>query len=1116
MKILFNDHWEFAKTPLNSSLENIQQWSAVAIPHDWQIYQTENLYENGIGWYKKEFQLEADYENLFLQFDGIYMDSTIYVNGQLAGEWKYGYTTFQVDMTAFAHAGTNEIVVKVVYESPNSRWYSGAGIYRNVYLVKKQGQFLTWNGTYVTPIKESDTNWRVEIDTELTLETAATLKQELYDPEGELVGSLTQEVNTPEASGVLQIQSPKLWDIEQGNLYTLKTELLIDGKVLDQEEVRFGFRTIEMSPTGGFVLNGKRIKIQGACQHHDLGALGAAMNKTALKRQMDILREMGVNAIRTSHNMPAREVMELADEMGFLVQSESFDCWERPKTKYDYARFFHEWVAKDVANWVRRDRNCPSVIMWCIGNEVYDTHANAERGMELTTMLKNLVETHDPKGHAPVTLGSNYMPWPNTRKSADLLKLTGYNYGAKYYDEHHAMHPDWIIYGSETASTVQSRGIYKFPLSQSVLADDDEQCSSLGNSSTSWGAKSVEACILSDPDYSLGQFIWTGTDYIGEPTPYHTKNSYFGAIDTAGFPKDAFYMYKGEWTNYQEAPFVHIFPYWDFSPSQTIDIRVASNAPKVELFFNGDSLGTFTKTSTQLVGNWQLPYEPGTLKAVAYDNMGNAIAEAVQSTFGDAAKITLKADKMELFANGEDMVFVEIGAEDADGNPVANANNRVEVTVTGAGRLVGLDNGDSTDFEAYKGTTRRLFSGKLLAMIASKDMDGPVHITVKSPELPTANLQLQALASNVPTGASTVWTENIQTDFPQEIPIRKIELISEKGTKLDENLQSVEVYSQLLPLNATYQDITWRVTDKAGIDSNIVELVQLAPDRVKLTALGDGTFYLRCMAKNGAEKVRLISQLDFTITGLGEAFLDPYGFIAGGLYSVSNIELTNGNDRGVATDRELVSHVGFEKVDFGEVGADTITLPLFSLMPEPFDFEVWEGMPGEGEKLATLHYDLGSQWNTYREKMYTLPRRLKGITTLSFVFTHKVHIKGFSFQKIEKAYEQISAKNYDYLSGDTFTVGADAIEGIGNNVSLKFENLNFSAGASKLQICGRTPLPKNSIRIQIGESNQLVEFEQSDAYDVQEFELEPISGQQDVTFIFLPGCQFDFKWFKFM
>lgn len=301
------------------------------------------------------------------------------------------------------------------------------------------------------------------------------------------------------------------------------------------------------------------MKLHGSCEHHDNGCLGAVSNRAAILRRFRKLREMGVNAIRTSHNMPAQEFMELADEFGMLILSEGFDMWERSKTDYDYARFFDEWVEKDVASWVRRDRNHPSIIGWSIGNEIFDTHAD-ERGQEVTSLLRRLVKLHDPQGNGYVTFGSNYMQWENGQKCADILKLAGYNYGERLYNEHHEAHPDWAIYGSETASVVQSRGIYHFPLSQTVLADDDEQCSSIGNSCTGWGAKNTEECIIKDRDaeFCAGQFIWSGFDYIGEPTPYSTKNSYFGQYDTAGFPKDSAYVFRAEWTDYKKAPFVHI------------------------------------------------------------------------------------------------------------------------------------------------------------------------------------------------------------------------------------------------------------------------------------------------------------------------------------------------------------------------------------------------------------------------------------------------------------------------------------------------------------------------------------------------------------------------------
>jgi len=1133
----FNDNWLFAKFALGTTLADIKAsdsiWNEVDIPHDWLIYDTNNLYETGEGWYQKQFKIEkiASNDYISFRFDGIYQDSTIYINGTQAFCWKNGYTTFEFDATPYLVVGSNEIIVRVVYESPNSRWYSGAGIYRNVWLkTGLQDRFIS-DGIYMTPVKESDSMWRVEIDSELNLRSETNsylVNHALLDMNGNLMTERSDQVMPSDSkhSKNLLIASPALWDIGQGNLYAIKSTLFKDGEVVDVVINRFGFREVEMSPDGGFVINDRRTKLFGVCQHHDLGALGAAFNKEALRRQFQLLLDMGMNAIRTAHNAPAVEFMELADEMGIIVCSEILDMWKNPKTTYDYARFFDEWIERDMAAWIRRDRNCPSVVMWCIGNEISDTHID-ERGLETTKWLAEQVLVHDPKAHALATIGSNFMPWENARKCADVVKLAGYNYADKYYEEHHAMYPDWMIYGSETASTVQSRGVYRFPLAQSILADDDEQCSSLGNCSTSWGARSTEACIIADRDaaFSLGQFIWTGTDYIGEPTPYHTKNSYLGQIDTAGFFKDAAYIWQAAWTDYKEKPMVHIFPYWDFSEGQLIDIRVTSNAPKVELFFNEVSLGTFEidhSKGRKLIGDWQLPYQVGELKAIAYDENGEIIAEDVVTSFKDATAVTLKPNKTEMVANGEDLIFVEIGTVDENGVHVANANNRIEVSVSGAGRLIGLDNGDSTDYDSYKGTSRRLFSGKLLAIIAANHEPGEIVLMATSIGLAAATQTFTVTQGEIPAGTSVALVANTPSVQNDEIPIRKIELISTGSHVLNEDLREIVVEARIHPTNATYHDLSWRVTNAAGIDSTIASLEVLDQQRVKVTALGDGQFYLRCMTTNGADQPRLISQLDFSATGLGEAYLNPYDFISGGLYTRSNIELTNGNDRGVATDRELESHVGFENVDFGSIGSDTITLPLFSLTPQAFPIEIWAGMPSDpsSEKICEVIYDLGTKWNTYQEKTYQLPRKLTGLTTICFVFKQKVHMKGLSFAKPIKAYEQLFATDYNFISGDSFTVTKHAVEGIGNNVTLIFDEMDFaSRGISKIQICGSTPLATNTIQMRFSdgenESIQVVEFEQSDDYTVQEFELESVSANQQVSFIFLPGCQFNFKWFKF-
>lgn len=1137
---LFNDGWRFSKQPVGTTWEEIpdkeQAFAPVDLPHDWLIYNTADLYENSVGWYRKSFWWnKKEEERVSIRFDGVYMNSTVYVNGTVIGEWKYGYSAFEFDITDALTEGENEIRVRVIHESPNSRWYSGAGIYRNVWLVTKAADHILSDGVYLS-VKETENGFILTASTEVYSRKAAVLQHTLIEPDtqkpvlvsscpvtgGEAMQVLTQE---------MEVASPKRWEIESPYFYQLKTELIVDGKSVQAESNPVGFRTIELHPDRGFFLNGTHVKLNGVCEHHDLGCLGSAFNKTAMRRKITKLQKMGVNAIRTSHNMPAKELMELADEMGMLIVSEAFDMWESAKTKYDYARFFPEWYQKDVASWIRRDRNHPSVIMWSIGNEIHDTHVS-ERGQEVTRMLMEEVQKHDPNQNAVVTIGSNYMPWENAQKCADIVKVAGYNYSEKYYEGHHKAHPDWVIYGSETSSVVQSRGIYHFPYQQSVLADDDEQCSALGNSTTSWGAKSPEHCIRAERDmpFSCGQFLWTGFDYIGEPTPYHTKNSYFGQLDTAGFEKDSYYIYQAEWTDYRKNPMVHVFPYWDFNENQLIDVRVCSNAPYIELFLNGESRGSFAidhAHGTQLVGHWQIPYAEGELKAVAYDENKNVIAQETRHSFRDAARVTAKADKTELRADGEDLIFVEIGMEDADGYPVENANNRVHVSVSGAGRLVGLDNGDSTDYDPYKGCSRRLFSGKLLAVIAAKTAPGEIRVEVTGEGVKAAVLTLQAIQAAVREGISA-HTEN--REMPRitgnigketDIPVRKIEIVCEAGNRLDETCSQVKVRAKLWPQNATDQEVIWAVVNDAGIESNLAKVEANGKEAV-VTAVGDGSFRLRCMSKNGTDHIRLISQLDFTATGLGQAYLDPYGFISGGLYKYSKGNPTNGNEKGVATARDSETQVGYPDIDFGSYGSDEITMPIFALSDEPYYIQIWEGIPeaAGSELVGDVVYQKPSRWNVYQEETYKLKKRIKGISCISFVLKNqKIHLKGFSFRKINKAWEVLQAAECDHVYGDQFTVTANGVDRIGNNVTLEFEEMDFEEkGMTGLVICGNAPI-KNSVHVRFsgeaGESKQLVEFEQSDGVCERTFALEKVTGRQKVSFVFLPGSDFDFKWFRF-
>jgi beta-galactosidase len=1031
----------------------------------------------------------------------------------------------------FRHTlGENEIKVRVVYQNLNTRWYSGAGIYRSVWLKVTEPAHFISDGIYITADKEAE-GWKIEVESEVIEESGihnkGILKNTVLDKEGNSVAVCKEEIFLSKEvtlyPQVIMLKNPFLWDLCEPNLYELKTELLIDGSIVDSVSQKFGLRTLRFDNNEGFYLNEKHIKLHGVCEHHDLGALGAAVNKAALRRKLMILREMGVNAIRTSHNMPAVELMDLADELGFLVVSEAFDMWERPKTKYDYARFFLQWCDKDVASWIRRDRNHPSIIMWSIGNEIYDTHAS-ERGLEITVMLRDLVLKHDPKENGQVTIGSNYMRWENAQKCADELPVAGYNYGESLYEEHHKKYPDWIIYGSETAATIQSRGIYHFPANNILVTHEDEQCSSLGNCSTNWGAKNSQKNITDDreAEFCLGQFIWTGFDYIGEPTPYFTKNSYFGQIDTAGFRKDSFYIYQAEWTDYRQNPMIHILPYWDFNEGQLIDVRIYSNAPKTELFFNDSSLGVFCidhKNGKQLSGEWQIPYYPGTIKAVAYDENDRVITTDIQSSYEDAANIVLKPDKYTLQADGLDMLFVEISMTDEKGYPVMNANNWVEVKVSGAGRLVGLDNGDSTDYDSYKGTSRRLFSGKLLAMIASKQEAGSITCQVSSQGMETEILRLDAIPCEKIPGVSSI-SENMQSTEVKEIPIRKIELINNGIKHLTKENASTIVSARIFPENATCEEIEWKAMTVNGIISNIAK-VEARDREAVITAIGDGEFRLCCTARNRGKNPKVISELEFEITGLGEVLMDPYQFIPAGLHNYGNREFHSGLLGGIATEN-TVNYIGFENLDFGDYGSDEITIPIYYLSNNSTQIEFWEGIPGkqESELLLDTVYHKDFIYNIYQTETFRLPKRLKGITTLCIGIKDKLDIQGFSFTHYDKAFARLSAKEFTTIYGDCFTVTKDTIENIGNNVTIEFKEMDFGDnGIKKLIICGKSKIDKNTIHINFeGDNNverQIVEIPYSADFKEYEFRLNKVTGKQKVSFLFLPGSSFDFKWFHF-
>lgn len=1121
---LFTQGWQFALMPIGTEPKP-EDFHPVDIPHDWQVWNTKNLYGDGDGCYKKTFTA-TDVAGKFytLRFEGVYMDTTVFLNGEQVCEWKYGYTTFDCPLTGIKE-GENEVYVRVRHKSPNTRWYSGSGIFRPVYLTIKGENEILPDGTYCTP-KLVDGEWTLEIDTEVKGKGEAVLNHMLVDADNNAVALNSEEITLTEEMSVvsvtLNVGEAHLWDIDDPYCYKLITTLIVNDGAADQRVESIGFKTAEWTSDDGFYLNGRKVKINGVCMHHDLGALGSAVNKEATLRQLRSLKEMGVNSIRTSHNPPSVELMEAADELGVMINSEAFDMWEFKKTDYDYARFFGEWYERDVASWVRRDRNHPSMIMWSIGNEIYDTHAGP-RGVEVSTFLRDNVFKHDYKRMYPVTTGSNYMAWENAQKCAEVLGAVGYNYAERLYDEHHAKHPEWKIYGSETASTIQSRGTYHFPASKMTSTHDDHQCSALCNCATGWGAIDCEYNITMDRNrpYSAGQYIWTGWDYIGEPTPYWTKNSYFGHSDTAGFPKDSYYAYRAEWAGKTVAPFVHLFPYWDFNEGQLVDIMTFSNCHETELIVNGESLGRYTHNHVdgdRFAGRWQTVYHKGYIKAIGYDEEGNKVCEMTRVTPEDAAKIILKPNKTELSANGEDMIFVEISTEDANGNPVDNDRSRVDIKVSGAGRLVGTDNGDSTDYDQYKGNCRKLFNGKLLAMIAATFESGDITLTVSSKGLPDATVTLKALPCENVRPVSCV-TSNYEVENDGKVPVRKIEM-SLSHTKLTPENPVAVATVKLLPAITTYSfaDIGFKAITDAGVVTNCVE-IEVVDGEAHIKPLGDGEYRLRAYCKNDTPYEEIISEIEMSNEGFGLASFNPYDeMISASLYSRANGDLQSVFEGGILTKKNWEeTHVIFDSVDFGKYGSKEIKMWLYHNSNDHFTFDVYDGDEGF---ITTFEYDRPGRWNHYTPQSFILPEVLTGVHTLKFVFKRTIHFKGFLFKAPTKVDLAIPVADRDNIYGDTFTVCDDSVKHIGNNVTLEFNGFDFGEeGITGIDIKGLTHNDNDTIHVRFataeGQDNQIVEFAHEDGVVTKHFDLTKVCGKCDVKLVFLPGCDFDLYEIKF-
>lgn len=1187
MRTLFNDDWEFFELPLdeNSMYENGEkillspdnffessldyQYKKIHVPHDWMIGHVSNLYKNSVGLYKKTFTLNTQQiqeKYIALRFEAVYMNCGIYINGHKTCEWKYGYSTFETEITPFVHEGENIIQVIAVYQHCNTRWYSGAGIIRDVYFINTAKTHLLTDGVYfvarptTSEIPQADSTssiWNCKIHTEIqNYQTGIYVKNTLIGKDNKILAidenSSTQNENIISTEYI--INSPELWDIERPFFYICKTQLFNEkNELLDEISQQVGFRTFEFTPDNGFFLNGRHVKIQGVCHHHDQGALGAAFEEDALIRQFAKLKEMGVNAIRCSHNPPPQKWMDIADRMGFLIDDEAFDMWEKPKTPFDYGNYFNEWYERDITNWVKKDRNHPCLIMWSVGNEIYDTHMG--NGLEITKNLCKVVRKYDPDKNGLTTIASNYMMTEGAQKCANEIDVVGYNYLERLYEEHHQQCPDWKIYGSETCSTVQSRGIYHFPLSLKLVTFSDGQCSTLGNCTTPWGAPNSQFVINKEKqcNFSAGQFIWTGWDYIGEPTPYHSKNSYFGQIDTAGFPKDTFYLYKSEWAGKKTEPFVHLLPYWDWNEGQEIDVKAYTNADEVELFVNGNSFGRQKidhQNAEEPFGCWKVEYHKGEIRAVAY-NDGIIVAEEKKCSFEDPEKIVLAPEiyngvssqckiyngvSSQCNSKKEQLHFIDIFTVDKNGNPVENTRNYITFNVTGKAQLVGMDNGDSTDYEEYQpesgnSLSRKLFENRLVAIVRAK---GSFVITAASKDLPTVSMKFDGQKW---IEAAPYYAIRAEKEY---IPVRKIELIyngvssqckfyngvSSHCKILDKSNPKVKITAKVFPENATDKEINWNPVLKECVSSDYITVLPSDNDSDNsmtkiISAQSDGECILRCTAKNGSNLDEVISDLPFTVKEFGNAKLNPYKLIEACRFS----NWTSGRDKptvclesGISNRGNGVNWVSFDKVDFGKDGADTIHLPIFSFETE-LPVEVWKGTPEKGECLGKFTYKHESIYNTYSENVFTLNRRLFGDCTISIVIPHELYLHGFYFDKTSKGTAKLRALDADVISGDTYTQTDDVVANIGNNVSLDFSNMNFEQPVTSLIICGKSNNDNNTINIKFTDDNtasvQVIEFPHTDDYVEKEFKINSISGTKKVSFVFLPGSNFDFKYFRF-
>ena len=801
--IHFTEGWNFflGDEPQASSTNyDDAKWRILDLPHDWSIEGTFSrehpaspgggALPGGVGWYRKTFVVPSSDQGkcFFIDFDGVYWNSSVWINGELLGNRPNGYISFRYDMTPYIRFGEeNTIAVRVDNSmQPNSRWYTGSGIYRNVRLMVANPVHIAHWGTYITTPSVSEQSATMLIHTTVanrnTSDQNLEISQILLNEKGREISRTKQNIQTKagqetETEQTITITQPHLWNLDDPYLYTVVTELSVDGKPVDRYETTTGIRSFEFTADKGFILNGKVVKINGVCNHHDLGCLGSAAYTRAIERQLEILKAMGCNGIRCAHNPPSPEFLNLCDRMGFVVMNEAFDMWHKRKSRYDYAQYFVEWHERDLSDWVKRDRNHPSVFMWSIGNEVLEqwTHADADTmsleqanlllnfkrdilsiednmGVHelLTIKLADMVKQLDPT--RPVTAGCQEARPFNHLFRSGALDLIGFNYNHKDFYAVPKNYPNKPFIAAESVSGLMSRGYYQMPSDSFYVwpvrwdkpfSQPVNHCSSYDNCHVPWGTSHAENWkITKKLDYVAGTFVWTGFDYLGEPTPFGwpSRSSYFGIIDLAGFPKDVYYMYQSEWSNRKV---LHVFPHWNWQPGQVVDIWAYYNqADEVELFLNNKSLGVKSKTNDDLHVWWRIPFEPGVLKAVSR-KAGNTVLTKEICTVGEPESIRLTADRSTIIPDGKDLSFITVEILDKNGNIVPTANHSIRFTLDGDGMIVGTDNGDPTDHISLNQPERRLFNGKALVVVKSGKKKGKLKLSATCAGLKTAELNIK-------------------------------------------------------------------------------------------------------------------------------------------------------------------------------------------------------------------------------------------------------------------------------------------------------------------------------------------------------------------------------------